>query len=144
MCLVKVFSKLRFKASTCRWETLSLALSLLSSSVTIVPFVFALLGCSRGASGILDAPWWSLLLWALMRSLGTGMLMTPPLVIRMSLALGLPVSDSSWLLGGESALTSGGELDASASSFLEGRGMDTKLSALTWSLPYRQLKAVSL
>ena len=79
--------------------------------------------------------------WSLLLSI---LLVTHPLVIGMGLALGLLVSDLSWLLYGESALTSAGESDASALSSLEGRGMDTKLSVLTWGLPCRWLMAVSL
>ena len=93
-----------------QWGALSVAPSLWPSSVFIVPLVFTLLGCSRGASVVPDAPGWCP--WASVRSLGTGMLVTLllvcrwslvfgislvtiPLVIGVSLALGLLIGDSS-------------------------------------------------
>ena len=64
----------------------------------------------------------------------------------VNLALGLLVSDlSCWC--GDSAMTSAGLSNASVtdSSLLDiGRGMDRKLSILTWSLPLRQLRAFLL
>ena len=72
------------------------------------------------------------------------LLVTPPPVIRVSLALCLPVDDSSWLLHGESASTSAGVSDASDSSPLDRRGMDMKFSVLTWGLLCNWLKAASL
>ena len=62
----------------------------------------------------------------------------------MCLALVLLVSDSSRLLHGESGLTSAGVSDASDSSLLGGRGMDMKLSVLTWGLLCNVLMAASL
>ena len=64
----------------------------------------------------------------------------------MGLALGLLASDSS-CVHGESALTSAGASasDPVSSSLLEsGSGMDMRLKVLTWGLPCRWLKAVSL
>ena len=66
-----------------------------------------------------------------------GLMVTPPLVIGLSLALGMHVSDMSRSGLGESAMTSAGPSDASNfdSSLLDtGSGMDTKLRVLTWSL----------
>ena len=63
--------------------------------------------------------------------------------------LALLVSDSSCVCE-ESAMTSTGLSDASVldsldSSFLDtGRGINRKLSVLTWGLPLRHLRAASL
>ena len=138
------------------------------------PLVVAWLVWSRGhlvvmATSSLGLHWW-LLLWTSagglsgMLGIGStvlmvtpplvirvslaveGLLVTPSLVIRVSLVLGLLVSDSSCVCG-ESALTSA---DASASdpisllSLESGRGMDRRLKVLTWHIPCRWLKAVLL
>ena len=69
-----------------------------------------------------------------------------PLAIGVGLALGLHIGDSSSVCG-ESAKTSSGASDASDpdSSLLDtGRGMDRKFRVLTWGLPLRWFKAVSL
>ena len=67
----------------------------------------------------------------------------------MCLGLALLVSDSScW--GGESAMTSAGLSDASVLDLVDSssldirRGIDRKLSVLTWGLPLRHLRAASL
>ena len=78
-------------------------------------------------------------------SLADGILLvTLPLVIRVSVALAMLVCDLSRSLCRASASTSAGVCDLSDSSLLDGRGMDTKVSVLTWGLPCNELKAASL
>ena len=67
-------------------------------------------------------------------------MVTPTLMIGVSLALGLHVSDSSYIGLGQSAMTSAGASDVSdsdSSSLDTGSGMDIKLRFLTWGLPCR-------
>ena len=125
------------------------------ASFPCIPLVINWLGWSGGpfisVNSLMSGVYWWLLLWSSVRStLGALAVISvglpAPLVIGTVLALGLHIVDSS-CVGGESAMTSAGASDASDpdSSLLDtGRGMDRKLRVLTWDLPLRQLKAVSL
>ena len=75
-----------------------------------------------------------------------GLLVTPSLIIGMGLSLGLLVGDSSCVCG-ESASTASGASASdhiSSSSLESGSGMGRRLKVLTWGLPCRWLKVVSL